>query len=250
MFLNGVDKRQVVELVQRYDVDGDGHISLEEFSSFLLSRNDEDESKWMRVDHLVAPHSTTSTPRSSRAPSRSSLNQAYEEEDSSRDVQYKTKMFLQQLKGYLTKLTLDQREAGKLSFNQRKEHKTSQLIKVRSRAYIRKLFKQYIAPPSPNDLPSAYPGVSLASFKRVLKRIHIPGMQPVGDDVLEFLGENCSISSSEDEDLISPEALVDLLFDEGEVTQNQFGFTKEVCSFIDMFIVGLLCCTDINFIKY
>ena len=170
--------------MQRYDVDGDGHISLEEFSGFLMSRNSEDSSTWQRVDHLAAPqtphsrnsNSNSNSSQSSRSHPRA-RRQAYaepeEEEDdvdSSRGVQYETQLYLQQLRGYLTKHTLDRREAGKISFNERKGHKTSRLIQVQTRSYIRKLFAQYLAPPGPQDLPSAPRGVSLDSFKRVCGR--------------------------------------------------------------------------------
>jgi hypothetical protein len=231
LFLNGVDKHLVDELVQRYDVDGDGHISLEEFSGFLMSRNDEDPSKWMRVDHLAAPHSGASTPLHTSRPSPRTHRQAYEEEHvstSGSGVQYEAKMYLQHLKGHLTKQTLDKRGAGKISFNERKSHKTSHLIKVQARTYIRKLFAQYVAPPGPNDPASSPRGVSFDSFKRVLKRVVIPGMKPVSDDVLDFVAANCAFYNHRDEELASPEVFVDLLFDEGEVTRNQFGFTKEV----------------------
>ncbi|RYG64497.1 EF-hand domain-containing protein, partial [archaeon] len=48
LFLNGVKRGQVEELVSRYDVNGDGKISYEEFLAFLTSRtaisqDDEDE---------------------------------------------------------------------------------------------------------------------------------------------------------------------------------------------------------------
>ena len=38
-FLNGVDKRDVAKLVDCYDVNGDGQISVEEFQEFLVNRN-------------------------------------------------------------------------------------------------------------------------------------------------------------------------------------------------------------------
>lgn len=57
----------------------------------------------------------------------------------------------------------------------------------------------------------------------------IPGMPPVRDDILELLGATCGCGGGErGAELVSPELLVDLLFDEGEVTHNQFGFTHEV----------------------
>lgn len=230
LYLNGVDKRRVVELVQRYDVDGDGHISLDEFSGFLMSRNSADQSEWMRVDHLVAPRSGSSVGRTASLAPSHPRRQAFEEEapDPARSEQYEAQVYLQQLRGHLTKLILDKREAGGISFDERKEHKTSRLVQVQARAHIRKLFAQYISPPAASDPPSAPRGVSAASFARVLRRVNIPGMAPPADEVLSLLAASCAFISSSGEQLSSPEALVDLMFDEGGVTRNQFGFTTEV----------------------
>ena len=54
LFLNGVERNQVQELVSHYDVDGDGSISLEEFTSFLISRSSPNPNDWLTVDTLMA----------------------------------------------------------------------------------------------------------------------------------------------------------------------------------------------------
>lgn len=69
----------------------------------------------------------------------------------------------------------------------------------------------------------------MASFQRVLRRIKIPGMAPVSEDVLFCLGKSCAMEESRvGGELVSPQILVDLLFDEGSVAVSKFGFTSEV----------------------
>ena len=53
LYLNGVDRARVQELVSYYDVDGDGTISLEEFISFLISRSSENKDEWITIDNLM-----------------------------------------------------------------------------------------------------------------------------------------------------------------------------------------------------
>ena len=49
-----VNKKLVDELVSIYDVDGNGNISLAEFTNFLLSRTAKDPNEWLTVTDLKA----------------------------------------------------------------------------------------------------------------------------------------------------------------------------------------------------
>lgn len=52
--MNGIDQNNVNELVKHYDIDGDGVISIAEFSQMLMSRNSVDKSEWITVDYLTS----------------------------------------------------------------------------------------------------------------------------------------------------------------------------------------------------
>lgn len=113
-----------------------------------MSRNNEDQSQWLRVDHLAAPDTTTAGSDSTRRSVHDFENDMnVQQHQDGGSVQYQTKLFLQQLRGYLAKQTLDRRGLGGISFDARKGHKTSQLLKVQARAHIMSLFAQYL--PSP-----------------------------------------------------------------------------------------------------
>jgi hypothetical protein len=65
-FLNGVGRDAVAKLVQYYDVDGDGTISISEFAKFVLSRSGNDKSRLEAFEALMAPR-PSSAPRTSSA---------------------------------------------------------------------------------------------------------------------------------------------------------------------------------------
>ena len=74
-FVNGVDKELVKELVSNYDIDGNGNISLDEFTHFLLSRTGPRDD-WITVAHLRQHKSATNKLRSFEDSSHSSSRRA------------------------------------------------------------------------------------------------------------------------------------------------------------------------------
>mmetsp|Transcript_3035 Transcript_3035/g.4634 ORF Transcript_3035/g.4634 Transcript_3035/m.4634 type:complete len:1138 (-) Transcript_3035:82-3495(-) len=216
LFLNGIDRNLIVELVQHYDVDQDGVISIDEFSEFLLSRNSEDKSKWLTVDHL-----TTSNPQRTQSRQKRGVKEHTVQihEDQSDSIHYRAKMFLQGMKALLIKQTLDRRREGDISHKERRKYSTNALIEAESKANIHAAFSPLVQ----SD------GVSFASFARVLRRYVPPGTRDVGEDVLRYIFEQCGGSTGVPSSTgASPDILLSLLFDKGATTVNQFGFTHEV----------------------
>ena len=137
----------------------DGTISVDEFSSFLLSRNSEDRSQWLTVDHLTAPSpASKSSRRDARqhvGPDEHSANAA------GVGLDYRERLFLQTVKSALIKDTLTRRNAGTISKADRLGHKTNSLVQKESSAHIENIF----APLTVSD-GGGLRLVPLASFKR------------------------------------------------------------------------------------
>jgi hypothetical protein len=141
LYLNGVSRNQVAELVQRYDVDQDGTISIDEFSAFLMSRNSEDRSQWLTVDHLTSPKRKGSVGRGSHRHVYMEEEASMQSRDTSGEaMDYRESLFLQTMKSALIKETLGRRDAGTISKVERLGNKTSSLVQRESAAYIERLF--------------------------------------------------------------------------------------------------------------
>jgi hypothetical protein len=106
LFLNGVDRADVLRLVQRYDVDGDGSISLEEFSAFLISRTNPNKSEWLTVDSLPtraspADDSFVSADEDGDGADEDDAAAAVRENSNPQSATHKAKIFLQNMKAML-----------------------------------------------------------------------------------------------------------------------------------------------------
>lgn len=139
LFLNGVDRSIVSKLVEQYDVDHDGSISIEEFCQFILSRSSPDKSKWLTVNYLT-DNNTVLQHQKQTVPDEDSEAIRYEGE---KDLAYRAKMYLQNLKALLTKQALNMRNARTLS-KPEKFSNTSTLIESIGRATIKKEFSSYL----------------------------------------------------------------------------------------------------------
>ena len=137
LYLNGVNRSQVSELVSHYDVDGDGKISLDEFTSFLISRSSEDKSSWQTVDSLIAKNQSRGGRTGKRgkdmpesifetasygdgisALGDMSLDGSKENDDANTVVQqqsssHKSSVFLHNVKALLLKRATELRQEGK-----------------------------------------------------------------------------------------------------------------------------------------
>lgn len=142
LYLNGVDRTLVAQLVQRYDIDGDGVISVPEFCQFLQSRNATSRDNWMTVDHLTAP-----SPARSRAPRRAPLvaepdvaSSPLEEEDNS----YHARLFLSNIKSALMQQAVTMRNSRTLSARERLQYGSADYTEKVAKRLLLKACEPYL----------------------------------------------------------------------------------------------------------
>jgi hypothetical protein len=239
--------------VSRYDVDQDGTISLDEFCHFILSRNSNNPSDWLTVDHLTTPTTndrtsqtfiTTSTAAAAAATAIASSSSSYSTQRHSKKsdplmahdqtIEHQTKLFLQGMKSVLMKSIFEDREAGRISKSDRLNQKTSQLILTQSKSILQQLFAPYVTA-SANSHGGGIPFhgfkrfllISLSSLKlnRILSKFIPAGSSAYGDEVFEYLFQACCSSPEEG---ARADTLYSLIFDTGTLVENKFGFVKDI----------------------
>ena len=245
-FLNGVDRSVVAELAQCYDVDGDGSISLVEFSRFLLSRNSPNKDDWITIDHLVTPSSSnrSSAPKVANKTARatnshrsatnvrgsSKRDDFYEVEANmsefggsvmDSDLFYLAKIYLQNLKSALTKIVMTNRRNNKIPLSSRLERTTSQLYEAESCHIILEAFAPYMRRAESGS------GVDYSTFCRVLRKYSYPGAQAPDEEVLEYVFLLCCIDPENPDLGADPQNLLDAMFEKPKSEVNKFGFVKE-----------------------
>jgi WD40 repeat protein len=250
-FLNGVDRRQVAELVQCYDIDGDGSISLAEFSRFLLSRNSPNKEDWISVDQLTTPSSAgagagrSGGSRGSRqgqgqpqgrqqggkaTAARSYGGDFYEEstdlggELTNERLAYLSKVYLQNLRSALTKIVSDNRNSNKIPLANRLERTTTQLYEAEACHLILDAFAPYLRRAEGGG------GADYSSFCRVLRKYAYPGGRPPEEEVLEYVYLMCCLDPGEPDRGANPQYLLDALFEKPKTQVNKFGFVKEAAA--------------------
>jgi hypothetical protein len=159
LYLNGVKKEHVAELVRRYDVDHDGTISIEEFCQFLISRNAVAKDEWLSVNDK----SSKSTPLKNNSNTINneveSDSESVEGDKETKDVSYRAKIYLQNLKGVLMKQTLELRKSRNLTKSERLSN-TTQLVEGVSRNIVKSAFASYL------NTFAGKSGAEYTSFKR------------------------------------------------------------------------------------
>jgi hypothetical protein len=122
LFLNGVSMDQVQELVSHYDVDGDGVISLAEFTQFLISRNSANKHDWLTVDHLASkdgPSDDRSSHTNDDISVTSSIgNNISSSTNNPQTLKYKSQIFLSNLKAMMMKRAMELRLEGKIPLDE------------------------------------------------------------------------------------------------------------------------------------
>ena len=112
LYLNGIDKILIKQLVQKYDVDGDGAISIDEFCQFILSRNATHDDDVLRVDHLhitkpkqnnKSNKQTSINNNDSVAAATTAVRDNREEDNNKEEVLYQVKVCLKNIKSVILK---------------------------------------------------------------------------------------------------------------------------------------------------
>jgi len=151
-------------------------ISLDEFTKFLLSRNSQDETEWLTVDHLVEAdrrnpdltngingnlgkdHRKKSVNRTlvdqstNLAPSASIVSSSDGRHESS-DIPSQANLLLRNLKFLFTKRVLEMRQDGKIEDLDRLSYHTSQLVEKTIRQIITRAFTSLQRKGNTSSLP-------------------------------------------------------------------------------------------------
>lgn len=227
-FVNGVERELIDELVSIYDVDGNGNISLEEFTNFLLSRTAKDPNDWLTVTDLKARRDAQFSKNSGNFEShRSDSMYAPSEIHTTLDgenieaVEYATKIFLGGLHAQLQKRARQVWKDRKVSSTMLK-NRTGVVIEDIAKKLFLRPFKSYIEPGSQNVL-------SLPVFNDIICSMKPTGLPDPERPVVEMMyaamipGDGGDSGAIHNRDL-EPELLCDIIFDKGTQTINRFGF--------------------------
>lgn len=240
LFLNGVERSRVAELVQRYDVDGDGRISLDEFTSFLISRASPNRDEWLTVDRIEqrGQRGADALPATGRDRQRREEadgeddDEASEVADESHPPEYRAKVFLQNMKALLLRRATELKKDGKIALLDRLSQHANPLAESTARAIVAKAFAPHLTAGSSSTR------VDLAAFTRVLAKFVYPGSPVPRGDVAALLFTKCGGRSAGAGAHraggaggavgADPDRLIDLVFDQGGSRVNKWGFVQPV----------------------
>lgn len=144
VFINGVDDKQVVELVRRYDIDGDGQISLPELTRMLVSRSSADKRDWLNLADLTIATETDSSIDPVREEVIAEVSPVDDTLEDPETVSYQAKLFLSNLRAMLLKRSMDLRLQGKIPLNDRMSQHLKPLAESLARDIVRKAFDPYV----------------------------------------------------------------------------------------------------------
>ncbi len=162
-FVVGVDSTLIDELVEKYDVDNDGNINIEEFSKFILSRYSVNKDDYLTIDDLCKSSTNSASNKSifrgieSRAAARETV------EESPHDVEYAAKLYLTNLKAILLKKVSDIKASGKIPRSEVLKFKSTDFTVDLVRRIVSKEFQPYLQ-------GKAMTFVDFITFKRVMHK--------------------------------------------------------------------------------
>ena len=220
-FVVGVDSTLIDELVEKYDVDNDGNINIEEFSKFIMSRYSVNKDDYLTINDLCKSSVNSASNNSifrgieSREAARDTAD------ESTHDIEYAAKLYLTNLKAILLKKVSDIKASGKIPRSQVLKVKATDFTEDLVRRIVSKEFQPYLQ-------GKAMAFVDFITFKRVMHKFVYPGSKPATDKVLLFLFQACSDDSNPD--YCDPDLVLDLLFDKGGHKVNQYGFIQPVAA--------------------
>lgn len=238
--LNGIPARDIESLARRFDQDGDGKVSYEEFFYLITHRDaiaepaspeessEEDSIPTpLRGDHRSVWGSEPSEPQSARstfsdADVQSELGSERSlavSQASSRisvtdrhAIESRAALFLRNLKTSLLRRASQMRDEGKVSVHQRLGMHSSELIETIAKGLLTRAFKPYVfldGKPRVSDYC-----VSRSDFTRVLRSFVFPGTPTPQTVVIDYIFVLCCSPSNlpASEKLASPTALITAVF--------------------------------------
>jgi WD40 repeat protein len=219
--------------VSYYDIDGDGSISLVEFTKFLLSRSSANKNDWMSIDTLVRPNTArVGGARKERAAERDAAsdgdaNSVIDEEPTEDALQQSSKVFLQNLRSALTKTVMKMRRDKQIALNDRLAQTSDQLYESQARSILMAAFSPY--------LKGSQKSIDFNGFVRALQKFSYPGVEAPSEDLYRFIFALCCDSSADDISTAraNPSRLVEMMFERPRVEVNKFGFTRDRKPLVD-----------------
>lgn len=221
VFLNGINKDQIKSLVQCYDINGDGKISFEEFLYFISTRsavkkkesNKSDKQNQLTIKETIDEIKSLNSVDNSNSFDLKNYDQIekmsncdlYSEKAPSdilseldlsnpEEIEYRAKIFLQNLKAILVKKSFELRAQGKIP-NQI-TMTSSELAKKVSTSLLSKAFQQYTGMED-GRTRGLQKGVEFGDFCRVLRSLgKSPGSSNARTEVLQFLFSLCVIETA------------------------------------------------------
>lgn len=261
VFLNGIPRSIIQQLVKCYDVDGDGVINLEEFQSMLMSRQHSDKSKWVTCNYL------TSAKEKMDVTSNDAENWHQDENVSGQDhySEQATSEYSEQMVGGSRSMT--SRSSDRFFYEEprpssaaiRKEAKRTQYMTksllqsihssllAKARILVRtgkvlkrdrlsvkqsqlledlgeEILNREFGPYVRKSKQDGSVSVRFENFKRIVMKFSPDGAAVPSDDILQNLFFSCC--RNENEDMADPSILCDMVFDKGGSIINKFGFAQ------------------------
>ena len=239
--LNGIPVKDVEKLVRRYDRDGDGKISFEEFFFLITNkdalpdepspaeRSEDDFSPLQPTPRETAsawgsepsePHSARSMysegdARSEGGSERSAVGSEASSRISASDrhaVESRAALYLRNLRTFLTRRAVQMRDEGKVSVHQRLGMHSSELIETIAKGLLAKAFQPYLFLVNKSRVSDYC--VSRSDFTRVLRSFVFPGMTSPQTVVIDYIFALCCPPTPAplSEKLASPTALMTAVF--------------------------------------
>ena len=146
-----------------------------------------------------------------------------EKDKSSNSVEYNSKILLQNIKNSLLKNSKIAIKNGKFPTSERIMYKGSDMNTRIAADMILKEFAPYLRS---EKIGQSNQMINFTNFSRVITKFAPPGVPAPTKSVLQYLFN--SSCTSQDTDMADPYLFTKMLFDEGGVVINNFGFAQNI----------------------
>jgi WD40 repeat protein len=227
LFLNGIDDSLVAELAHVYDVDGDGQISVVEFTSNLLTRSSNPTAIPPRVQSSTRQYETRGD---QEAGSTTAAIQTRPSREDTNPMIYQAKIFLQNMKAILCSKANALIKADQIPLRRRLMSHHDELVEQLAQEILIKEFQ-------PSSSKAKAPSANLMNqslFNSIMKKYTYPGAAPPDDSLLRYLFQSCCPASEPASSKCDVRLLNDLLFAKSGSEVNRFGFVQPVVAATDL----------------
>lgn len=224
-FVNGVDPTRIHELVTYYDADGDGEISVKEFSSYIMTRSAVNPDDWITVDKLIENRGnsrTNETPRDSYDKASTLVPDLSDPVV----IEHHGKLLLQNLRSTLVKIAGDIKKEGKVPLIERLSNHSMDLAEIKARDMLAREFFPYTTKRGATH-------VDFITMSRIIQKYINPGLPSPRTEILEYVYARCGGDLKTDAPTADPNSLAEIIFDKGGHVVNKFGFRQNIAPATD-----------------